>query len=157
MRLATGAGLGEALNGVAAPIMATYVESLSARAVGSPAEILASFPALAARLLHYRGHLDQIATVVGRLRTEVAGGGRDHSNSLLLSPRDPLADREHEATPLLCLQLRRQLGTLHAAAVVLGTVDSALALAVHDLQRLIAAAARLPLGSATLISIDPTR
>lgn len=151
------AGLGEALADVAAPITATYVESLATRAVGSPAEILAPFPMLAARLLDYRGHLDQISTVVGRLRTEVAGGGRGHSNSLLLSPRDPVADREHEATPLLCLQFRRQLGTVHAAAVVLGTVDSALALALHDLQRAIADAAHLPLGSAMLVSIDPTR
>jgi hypothetical protein len=140
----------------AAPIAAFHVESLPARRVGSPAEILAALPGLAERLLRYRGQLDQVATVIERLRTEMAGSGRDHSNSLLLSPRDPLVDREREATPLVCMQLRRQLGKLHAVSVVLGEPEAAWVQVLHDLQRAIGAAADLPLGSATVVRINPT-
>ena len=101
-----------------APILVAMVPRVSEREVGAPSEILAATPVLADRLLRYRGTIDQIDTLITRLRTEVARDGREHSNSLLLSPRDPVSDRIVEATPLICLQLRRQLGQLHVAAIL---------------------------------------
>ncbi len=118
------------------------------------AEVLAPVPALAERLLRYQGSLDQVQTVIDRLRAEVAAGGRDRSNSLLLSPRDPRLDRDHEATPLVCVQLRRQLGCLHAAAVVIGAEGAALAPLLFDLQSAIATRVGVPIGSALLVRVD---
>jgi hypothetical protein len=140
-----------------APLAAAYVPAVPIAAVGTPAEILAAAPVLAERLLRYRGTLDQVATVVERLRVERARAGRDRSNSLLLSPRDPRTDRAAEATPLVCLQFRRQLDRLHAAAVVLGADGVALAPVLLDLQRAVAVAAEVPVGSAMLVRVDPAR
>ena len=92
-------------------------------------------------------------TLIERLRNESARDARERSNSLLLSPRDPVADREREATPLVCLQLRRQLGRLHAAAVVLGAPGASLGPCLLDLQRAIAAAAGVPVGSAMIVRV----
>ncbi len=141
------------LGGAREPVAAALVAQLADRSVGTPAEILGAAPALAARLLRYRGALDQVRTLTERLCTEVVQGGRDRSNSLLISPRDPLADRAREATPLVCLQVRRQLGRLHAASVVLGVHGAALAPLVLDLQRAIARAAGIPLGSAVVVRL----
>ncbi len=132
-----------------APIAAVLVRQLRAGAP-SAADVLAPVPPLAERLLAYKGRLDQVRTVIDRLRAEVAAGGRDHSNSLLLSPRDPEADRDSEATPLVCFQVRRQLGLLHGASVVVGDEGVRLAPLLFDLQRAIAAAAGLPVGSALI-------
>ncbi len=140
------------------PVAACYVPQLpedSPTPGLSPAEILAAHPVLADRLLRYQGSLDQVATVAARLRTECAGGGRERSNSLLLSPRDPEVDREREATPLVCMQVRRQLGRLHAASVVLGGPGAHLAPVLFDLQRALAEAANLPVGSAMLVRVGP--
>jgi hypothetical protein len=129
------------------------VAQLSEREVGAPAEVLAGSPALAERLLRYRGTLDQIDAVIGRLRAETARDGREHSNSLLLCPRDPVSDRTAEATPLLCLQLRRQLGHLHAAAILLGPDAPTMISTLLNLHRAIATATSLPIGSATFVHI----
>ena len=93
--------------------------------------------------------------MVARLRTEVGRNGRERSNSLLLSPRDPRTDQRAEATPLVCLQLRRQLGRLHAAAVLLGPDAPALIPTLLDLHRSIAGAVPLPIGSATFVHVSP--
>lgn len=138
------------------PVAAWYVPQLPELPAVSPrlpAEILAEHPALMERLMRYRGSLDQVATVVARLQAECANGGRERSNSLLLSPRDPEVDRDSEATPLVCMQVRRQLGRLHAASVVLGAQGAALAPVLMDLQRAVAAAANLPVGSAMLVRV----
>jgi thymidylate synthase len=152
----TPAALATALD-AAAPLAAAYLPAVPTAAVGTPAEILAATPVLAERLLRYRGALDQVATVVERLRVERAQASRDRSNSLVLSPRDPRADRDAEATPLVCLQFRRQLDRLHAAAVVLGADGVALAPVLLDLQRAVATAAEVPVGSAMLVRVDPAR
>lgn len=135
------------------PVTATFIPQVDTRAAASVTEVLAAAPVLADRLLRYHGKLDQVATVVARLRAEVARGGRERSNSLVLSPRDPVADRDGEATPLLCLQLRRQLGLLHCAAVLVGPGGPLLLPTVLDLHRSIAAAASVPPGSATIIQV----
>lgn len=150
---AAGARLRAAAAG-AAPITAVFVPQVIARPARAPGDVLAAAPALAERLLRYQGGLDQVQTVIDRLRVEVAGGGRERSNSLLLSPRDPRADREREATPLVCLQLRRQIGRLHAAAVVVGAAGAALAPLLLDLQRAIAARASVSAGSAMLVRVS---
>jgi hypothetical protein len=137
------------------PIAAAFVPGVSAREVGSPRDVLSATPVLAERLLRYRGSLDQIDTLIARLGSEVARDGREHSNSLVLSPRDPIADRFEEATPLLCLQVRRQLGRLHAAAVLIGPGASALVPMLLDLQRAIATSVAVPAGSATFVRIAP--
>ncbi len=137
------------------PITATHIARIAARPIAPPDEILSPWPMLADRLLRYHGDLDQIATVVARLRAEVAAGGRDRSNSLVLSPRDPRADGAEEASPLLCLQLRRQLHHLHAAAVLVGPSPPALLSALLALHRSIAAATTIPPGSATIIQVTP--
>jgi hypothetical protein len=64
-----------------------------------------------------------------------------------------VADREREATPLVCLQLRRQLGRLHGAAVVLGAAGASLAPLLFDLQRAIAARAEIAVGSGTIVRV----
>ena len=140
------------------PVAGWYVPQvpeLSGAPVRSPSEILAEYPVLTERLLRYQGSLDQVATVAARLRAECAGGGRERSNSLLLSPRDPEADRDGEATPLVCMQVRRQLGRLHAASVVLGGPGAELAPVLLDLQRTLAEAANLPVGSAMFVRVGP--
>src|SRR5262249_34813631 len=111
-------------------------------------DVLAAAPALAARLLRYRDGLDQVGTLVERLRAEVGASRRDHSNSLVLSPRDPREDRAAEASPLVCMQLRRQLGRLHAASVLIGEAAPRFVGLLLDLQRAIATVAGLPVGSA---------
>jgi len=135
------------------PIAAVFVPQVAVRAVPAPAAVLAREPVLAARLLRYRDTLDQVQVVIERLRAETAEKGRERSNSLVLSPRDPLADREREATPLICLQLRRQIGRLHAAAVVAGASGAALIPLLVDLQRAIAASADIPVGSALIACV----
>jgi hypothetical protein len=140
-------------DGAAGPIAAIHVAQIEERPVPPLDEILAGTPALAERLLRYRGDLDQIATVVARLGNESNRASRERSNSLLLSPRDPVADRAHEATPLLSLQLRRQLGRLHTAAVLIGADAPALVPTLLDLHRHMAAATNIPPGSATFIHV----
>ena len=135
------------------PITAIHVAQVDARPSAPPEEILALWPQLANRLLRYHGDLDQIATVVARLRAEIAVGGRERSNSLVLSPRDPRADRGAEISPLLCLQLRRQLHHLHAAAVLVGPCPSTFVPALLALHRHIATATAIPPGSATIIQV----
>ena len=142
-----------AASGNGDPIMAVVVPQLTERPVAPPAEVLAAAPVLADRLLRYRGELDQIAITLARLRTEVSRAGRERSNSIVLSPRDPRTDASAEATPLICLQLRRQLGRLHAAAVLLGPAASALTPTLLALHRSIAAAAAIPIGSTTMVHI----
>jgi hypothetical protein len=146
---------GACLRAAAAPVAAVHVPQLAERLAPPAAQVLAADPILAARLLRYRGSFDQVRALAARLRAEAAAGGREHSNSLLLTPRDPVADRERDATPLVCLQVRRQLGRLHAAAVVLGVEGIALAGLLFDLQRALAASAGLPVGSATLARVAP--
>ncbi|TMA78269.1 MAG: hypothetical protein E6J72_14470 [Deltaproteobacteria bacterium] len=142
--------------GAEGPIRVRHIIDVAARPVGTADEILAATPILRERLLRYRGELDQVATVIARLRTEAEADGREHSNSLLLSPRDPRVDRSAAATPLVCLQLRRQLGRLHAAAILLGPEAPALTPTLLDLQRHIATAAAIFVGSATFIHVaDP--
>lgn len=156
--ISDGTDAASALTSGDAPLAAWYVSQQPEEApvsVGSPAEVLAGHPVLAERLLRYHGSLDQVATVVARLRAECAAGGRERSNSLLLSPRDPEADREGEATPLVCMQVRRQLGRLHAAAVVLGEPGARLAPVLLDLHRALAEAANLPVGGAMLVRVGP--
>jgi len=135
------------------PIAAVFVPQVAVRPAAAPAEVLAAVPVLAARLLCYRGTLDQVQTLIDRLRAEAGESGRERSNSLLLSPRDPLADREREATPLVCLQLRRQLGCLHAAAAVVGVAGAALVPLLFDLQRAIAVSVGIPAGSALIARV----
>ncbi len=147
-----GPTLGDRPSGETGPIR-VVATGPATRTVASPDEILAATPGLATRLLRYRGELDQVATVVARLRDEIMRGGREHSNSLLLSPRSPLEDRTVEATPLLCLQFRRQLGLLHSVAVVLGPEGPALVPTILDLHRYVAAATAIPIGSATFVHI----
>jgi hypothetical protein len=140
--------------GAGSPIRALWIPQIDERPVRSATEVLADAPVLAERLLRYRGELDQVGTVVGRLRSEVGRATRDRSNSLVLSPRDPRTDRDGEATPLLCLQLRRQLDRLHAAAAIVGRVTPELVTTILDLQRTIAAAAAIPPGGAALIQLS---
>ncbi len=143
-------------NRLESPIYVRHIVDVASRPVGTAEEILAATPLLRERLLRYCGELDQVATVVARLRTEIEHDGREHSNSLVLSPRDPRADRAAEATPLVCLQIRRQLGHLHAAAVLLGASGEALVPTLLTLLRHIATAAAIPVGSATFIHVaDP--
>jgi len=139
--------------GAEGPIGVRHIIDVAARPVGTADEILAVTPILRERLLRYRGELDQVATAVARLRTEAEADGRDHSNSLLLSPRDPRADRIAEATPLVCLQVRRQLGRLHAAAVLLGPAGDGLVAILLDLQRHLATSSGIPIGSATFVQV----
>jgi hypothetical protein len=148
---------GERLVAAECPIAAVFVPQVAARAVPAPAVVLATEPVLAARLLRYRGTLDQVQVIIERLRVEMTENGRERSNSLLLSPRDPLADREREATPLVCLQLRRQVGRLHAAAVVVGASGAALTPLLIDLQRTIATSAGIPAGSALIACVAAQR
>ncbi len=135
------------------PIRVRHIMEVASRPVETADEILAATPVLRDRLLRYRGELDQVATVVARLRTEVEHGGREHSNSLVLSPRDPRADRVAESTPLVCLQVRRQLGRLHAASVLVGCDGVTLVPTLLALQRHLANAAAIPVGSATFVHV----
>ncbi len=137
----------------AGPIRAVILAELDERSVPAPAEVLAAAPVLGDRLLRYRGGLDQVATAIARLRAEVGRDGRERSNSVLLSPRDPRSDLAGEATPLVCLQFRRQLGRLHAAAVLLGPGAPALVPTLLALHRAVAAAATITAGSATFIQV----
>jgi hypothetical protein len=136
-----------------APILVAIVPRVSEREVGAPSEILAATPVLAERLLRYRGTINQIDMLITRLRAEVARDGREHSNSLLLSPRDPVSDRTAEATPLICLQLRRQLGHLHAAAILIGPDAAPTIPTLLNLHRSIATAVSVPVGSATFVHV----
>ncbi len=138
----------------APPIQALWIPQIDDEPVRAVADVLAETPILADRLLRYRGVLDQVAAVVARLRNEVGRATRDRSNSLVLSPRDPRTDRSREATPLLCLQMRRQFGRLHAAAVVTCRAPS-LRVTILDLQRAIAVESGIPIGSATFVEIAP--
>jgi hypothetical protein len=140
-------------NGNGGPISVILVPQLAERPVAPPAEVLAAAPVLADRLLRYRGQLDQIEIALARLRTEAGRAGRERSNSIVLSPRDPRTDGPAEATPVICLQFRRQLGRLHAAAVLLGPAAPALTPTLLALHRSIAVAAAIPVGSATLIHV----
>jgi hypothetical protein len=135
------------------PLRAVVIPQLEQHRVAPPAEILAAEPVLAERLLRYRGELDQVAEAITRLRTEISRNSRDRTNSIVLSPRDPRTDTDAEATPLVCLQLRRQLGALHAAAVLLGPNAPALVPTLLALHRSIAAATTIPPGTATFVHV----
>jgi hypothetical protein len=143
----------DALRAIPEPLAAVHVAQVLEHDAPSPTAVVAAHPVLAARLSAYQGRFDQLAELVARVRSEVAHAGREHSNSLLVSARDPEADREREATPLVCLQVRRQLGRLHAAAVVLGDPGIALTPLLLDLQRAIATESCTPPGSMTLVRV----
>jgi len=143
----------DALRALAEPLAALHIAQILEHDTPPAAVVVAADPALATRLTSYQGRFDQLGELIVRLRRESTPDGRERSNSLLLSPRDPEVDREREATPLVCLQVRRQLGRLHAAAVVLGDRGIALAPLLLDLQRAIAIESGTPPGSMTLVRV----
>jgi hypothetical protein len=73
------------------------------------------------RLTSYH-HINQIQNAADYLleRTKIG----DRTNKVILTPRDPILDRDREITDLLMIQLRYQLGHLHAAAVFVNSVMS---------------------------------
>lgn len=80
------------------------------------AATLAAETGIGRRLRTHRG-FDQIRAFADHLNAALRKNRHYRTQYGLLSPRDPWLDRDAEATDLLSLQLRNQLGRLHAAAV----------------------------------------
>ncbi len=66
------------------------------------------------RLTNYHSR-NQISLAISRLRKSIDEDRR--TDRVVLTPRDPMLDREKECSDLLMIQLRYQLGALHAAGV----------------------------------------
>jgi hypothetical protein len=117
---------------------------------------LEDHPLLHYRLRRHRG-LDQIARFAEHLNSALAKNPYYRTQYGVLSPRDPWLDREAEATDLLSLQLRNQLGKLHAAAVFVNS-ESDLRTQLSIVTAIQREAARLvnhPPGSVFILNVMP--
>lgn len=101
------------------PISAVYKERFGDETdldTALMAGTLAAETEIGRRLRTHRG-FDQIRAFADHLSAALRKNRHYRTQYGLLSPRDPWLDRDAEATDLLSLQLRNQLGRLHAAAV----------------------------------------
>lgn len=106
------------------------------------------------RLRNYH-QVDQILCASNHLRERTEAG--DRTNKVVLTPRDPILDRHRESTDLLMIQLRYQLGSLHAGAVFVNssfTDFSKHISCVYGIQRHVAELTGSPIGS-TFVQYAP--
>jgi len=110
---------------------------------------------LGERLLRHRG-LDQVRRFAEHLNSARAKDPNYRTQYGLLSPRDPIADRGAVHRGLLSLQLRNQLGKLHAAAVFVNPLDDEAdrTALVSVLLRMAAERTRLEAGSVFVLTAE---
>jgi hypothetical protein len=115
---------------------------------------LAGQTAIGRRLLRHRG-TDQIARFADHLNAELGKNPGYRTQYGVLSPRDPFEDRDAEQVELLSLQLRNQLGRLHAAAVFVNPTgdDRAMLSITAAVQGEAARRVNLPPGSVFLLKV----
>jgi hypothetical protein len=120
------------------------------------AATLAAETEIGRRLRTHRG-FDQIRAFADHLNAALRKNPHYRTQYGLLSPRDPWLDRDAEATDLLSLQLRNQLGRLHAAAVFVNSpADLRTQLSiVAAVQREAARLTDHPPGSVYLLNVLP--
>lgn len=122
------AGAGGQVEGVGGALVARWFEAPPGDDMPDPDRLAAAEAGttdIARRLRDHPGPdgrpVDQVAVFAAHLSRALAKDPHYRTQYGMLSPRDAVADADAEGTDLLCLQLRNQLGRLHASAVFLNS------------------------------------